>query len=476
MAYIPGAGIKKPLNMLENPVYPDIKKVIPETKWSRKYWQVDAGAVMRDTEPLTNFLGDAVLYQSRDYNKNVYGQDSFKSTVNSEFRPPLIDPIEDIYPLSRMPTKIHAIVPRINPATVSECGSNGYLAKNNYNDDIEKHITDRLKSGQTRSTFFCNLEMPQDNSVLPDLETVLPSVSVSSGGIYPTINGPDPNVKLDFRRLQPSGDSRKTTQVRIDGENSKEFMRLDYNNPQVSGSAGTNNLILLDGETMIPEYDYTNPQVSGSAGTNNLILIDGETIIPDYEYKRPQVSGSAGAESSFRANIVDESSVDELLYKQPQVSGTAGMNTPFQADIETSVDDLTYNRPQISGTAGMESHVYINGHNAMENLELETKVDVPVYVTNPGSDDGYRERIDYNNSQDYIGENRPSYSYAVDKQYVYKDRNEMSYQPHFQQPLQAQKAYGQISQSSPIVPNKFQPVPVSLKMDQVRKSKRTYRF
>ena len=35
------SGLKKPLNMIENPVYPDIKKGPPRFVWSRKHWNVD---------------------------------------------------------------------------------------------------------------------------------------------------------------------------------------------------------------------------------------------------------------------------------------------------------------------------------------------------------------------------------------------------------------------------------------------------
>ncbi len=65
--------MKKPLNAIEVPTFPDIKKGPPRFQWSRKFWQADPGATLRDTEPFTQFYENAILVQSRDYNKTQYG-------------------------------------------------------------------------------------------------------------------------------------------------------------------------------------------------------------------------------------------------------------------------------------------------------------------------------------------------------------------------------------------------------------------
>jgi len=96
-------GTKKPLNALENPIQPNILKTGPRFVWSKKFWQADPGAVLRDTGEITQFYDDAVLAQARDYNQTVYGQSSHKDIVNATFRPPLLDPIEDFFPLTRIP-------------------------------------------------------------------------------------------------------------------------------------------------------------------------------------------------------------------------------------------------------------------------------------------------------------------------------------------------------------------------------------
>ena len=298
---IPGNGIKKPLNMLETPIYPDISRILPKVRWSEKHWTVNAGDALRQTETMNNFWQDAVLAVSRDYNKTVYGQNSYREIVNAAFRPPLLDPIKDFVPLTRIPATCQTIVPRLNPGTADN-ETAGYRAKNNWKDDVEKALTDRVQSGQTRPTFFCNFEVPVDNSVLPDLEKTLPHISASAGHLYPTIDAPHADVHLDFKRLSPSGNPGITTGIRIDGEHALDGQIFDYINPQISGSAGTNNIININGDMSLPDLDYVNPQVSTIAGTNTFMKIDGEHNIlgRDFNYNIPQVSSIAGFETKVR--------------------------------------------------------------------------------------------------------------------------------------------------------------------------------
>jgi len=272
MSYIPGAGMNKPLNMLEGPVYPDIKKGPPRFRSSGKHWTVKP-SVLRDTENMTQFYEPAVLVQARDYNTTVYGKSSHRDTVNGEFRPPLIDPIDDVFPLSRLPRK--PVVPRINPSTAGHSGTSGYTARNQRPSNIEAHITDRITSGNWRATFYAPMETPADNSVLPDLEMVLPSISASAGFIYPSIDAPASQVTLDYERVDPGMDTGFSTQIRLDGDSGIENLQLDYNRPQYSASAGMNTPVKIDAESRVDlDLKYVRPQYSASAGMSTPVQID----------------------------------------------------------------------------------------------------------------------------------------------------------------------------------------------------------
>jgi hypothetical protein len=413
-------GTKKPLNALENPIYPDIRKGPPRFVWSKKFWQADPGAVLRDTGEIVQFYDDAVLAQSRDYNQTVYGQSSHKDIVNATFRPPLLDPIEDFFPLTRIPvTSWGNIVPTINPTTVADGGgTSGYLAKNEQLSDIDRNLNDRIKQGEWRATFYAPIEVPQDNAVLPDLEMTIPSVSAHAGFNPYTRDAPVPEVHLDYEKIHPSQHTGVTTQVTMDGGSGLEHLSLDYNNPQVPVTAGMNNPAQFHTETSVErELFYNNPQVSVTAGMNN------------------------------PAQFHTETGVHELFNNGPQVSVDAGYNPDFQANnIETYIADLPYTRPQASVTAGMNTPYEIHGDFGREDIELETHIEAPLAVTNPGTEDGYRERMGMDKDpNEHIHENRPSFSYHIPETHIYKEQNELSYKPHARGKLQPLKSYGQIS-------------------------------
>lgn len=398
MSYIPGAGLKKPLNQLENPVYPDIKKGPPRFVWSRKHWTVDEGATLRDTEPYTQFIQPAILAQSRDYNQTVYGKSSHKEIVNAEFRPPLISYYEDIAPLSRLPTKIHAIVPRTNPSTAGhDGGTSGYTARNQRHDDVEGALTDRIGTKEWRPTFFAPIERPEDNSVLPDLELKLPNISVSAGWNVPVFVAPKVQEDYDLQsKITSRLDSGYTTQVNINGDTGMENYVTHDNRPRVAAHSGVNTGIQINGAQQDYELFDNRPQVSVTAGTDTGILLNGDTGLENYTAHN--------------------------------------------------------NRPQVAAHSGIESNIQINGESNVD--ELFTKLgETPLQVLNPGAEDGYRERMSsFGDVNENIQDKRPTYSYSVTPQYEYRDRNELTNKPYFREKLQAEKSYGQISHSGGAIP------------------------
>ncbi|MDB4769527.1 hypothetical protein OAG24_01040 [bacterium] len=265
-------GIKKPLNQLEGPVYPDIKKGPPIFKWSRKHWSVGSD-VLRDTEHMSQFYEPAVLAQSRDYNKTIYGQSSHKDIVNAAFRPPIQNPLFDHFPMNRIPVTSEAIIPRINPGTAFSDGTGGYHAKNERHSDIEGALTDRISTGEMRPTFYCPIDQPLDNSVLPTLETKIPSVSASAGFKMPyTMDAPAQEVELHSNQIDAPIEPGFTAPFTVDGENGLEHTVLFNNRPDVPVTAGANPQIQINApirDDIELETQLTAPIDVGNLGTAN---------------------------------------------------------------------------------------------------------------------------------------------------------------------------------------------------------------
>lgn len=253
-------GFKKPLNMLENPIYPDIRKGPPRFVWSRKNWKVDVGDTLKElgSDP-QHSLNDAVLVQSRDYNRFRYGISSHKDVVNKEFRPPLVTE-EDLYSLTRV--RRPAVVPRINPGT-AEAG--GYQAMNNHISEIDGYLTDRVQEGILRPGYYCPISMPDDNSILPDLNNKNPTIS-SNAGFNPSVNIDGlVDYSYDFKNNLPtiSGNAGFNPSINIDGVVNYDY-DLNSNRPTVAANAGYNPRVNIDGYNSMEgfEFDYHKPSLN----------------------------------------------------------------------------------------------------------------------------------------------------------------------------------------------------------------------
>ena len=387
-SYTPGSGLKKPMNMLENPVYPDIKKGPPRFVWSRKHWNVDVGATLRDTEPFIQFIEPAVLAQSRSYNTTVYGQSSHKDIVNAEFRPPLLSPYEDLGPLTRVPATIHAIIPRINPSTAGHgSGTSGYTAKNERVADVAGALTDRVKAGEWRPTFYAPMEVPMDNSVLPDLEVKMPSVSIHAGWNIPIYVAPQPSdrdlgeARLGNVPIHPG----HTTSLRLNGQSGMEKYQAHDNRPAASVTAGANPQMQISGPGIFPVEAYelrdNRPNVSVTAGSNPQMQISGPGITPIEGYElgnnRPNVSVTAGANPQMQISGPGITPVEayELKNNRPNVSVTAGANPQMQVSgpgiTPVEAYELRDNRPNVSVTAGANPQMQISGPGIFSDEEYE---------------------------------------------------------------------------------------------------------
>lgn len=454
MSSLATAGLKKPLNMIEGPIYPDIKKGPPRFVWSKKAWKADS-SVLLNTEPITQFIEPAILVQSRDYNQTVYGKSSHRDIVNANFRPPLLDPYEDNYALTRIPVTTRAIIPHINPGTADHGnGTSGYTSKNNFIESV-KALTDRISTAGSRPTFFAPIEIPADNSVLPDLEAKMPSYSASAGWDIPIqMNAPNPEVVLSHNQLHPSGNSGYNPDMYITGENGKENLELRYNRPQTSVTSGYNapDGFTRDAEIFGPELYENRPSISVNAGFDTPINLDAETRMPELTNNRPSVAVNAGFDTPISLDA--ETPNIHLSHNRPMVSVNAGFDTPISLDSEISSPHLEYNRP-IGSVDSRKNMPYMhNAYNAIEDVVLDTKIDSVMNVNNPGSEFGYQERMYMHNSpEDYLQDKKPAYSYYVPQEIpTYRETNERSLKPHFRQKIETDKAYGQLSQSANYIP------------------------
>lgn len=105
-------AIRYPLNALDGPIYPDIKKDILRFQNSRRYWKVDAGIAVKETEKYPFFVESAIEFQSRDRNETMYGKSGHRTYVNEQVIYPLVSPW-DLEPLSHKPRS--RVTPRMNP-------------------------------------------------------------------------------------------------------------------------------------------------------------------------------------------------------------------------------------------------------------------------------------------------------------------------------------------------------------------------
>lgn len=448
--------MKKPLNQIETPAYPDIKKGPPRFVWSRKHWTADE-ASLRDTEPFTQFYENAVLVQSRDYNKTQYGQSSHKDIVNAEFRPPLISPYEDNGPITRIPCTIHAIVPRINPATVADDGGTGsYHARNQRPSDIEAHLTDRLKGEATwRPTFYAPMDAPLDNSVLPDLVTTMPNISLQAGWEIPYnsgIEGVKPPLPLKDQIFVQPLQTTPQPSFTIDGQNKNiENFTLISTLPSHSVSSGVaptyKSTIYNENVKLGHTSGFDTPFFSGQ---NSNVTIDGTVeYISDLDKTLPYYSANAGSQTSFTSPLEDLTPT--LQRKTNPYSATSFSQTDFTQTSPNPEYHLQHKLPQVSATSG--SNVNYTSHFEERNYDLKEKLNsVPINVINP--EFGYFEdNGDIQTMDNKIRQNTPAISYYIPQEVpTFREKNEMTYNPHFQEKLQVGKSYGNVAQSGGFIP------------------------
>lgn len=378
--YIPGSGLKKPLNQLNNPIFPDIKKGPPRFLWSRKHWTVDTGRTQMQVEHIPQLQENAVLFQSKDYNKqHAYGNfPKYTTFVNKEFRPPLIER-DDILPLSRIPRPV--IIPRINPGTAHSSGNSSFSQQNMSLPETAKYLSDRVKEGEIRPTFFAPIEMPEDNSVLPDLEMKLPSISASAGYAFPSAmdtfhNNSLNDLELEYKSLPVSSSAGYKT-TNLNAYNAFQDAQLDYKSPQVSADAGYRTS--AKGLTEInfeDELQYNRPQISANAGyrasAKGLTEINFED---EFQYNRPQISATSGY-SGYKNSSLNNGTTPTDIFLDKKVEGTqenratstfSPLYIPENRTMQNSATNLTNEKEITHYSYIVPSNTVYQNHNYKDN-------------------------------------------------------------------------------------------------------------
>lgn len=326
MAFIPGSGFKKPLNQLETPVYPDIRKGAPRFQWSGKYWKVDEGRTMlENTQQIPHNLIDTILVQNRDYNRQIaYGKSSHRDVVNLEFRPPLQDR-DDFIALSRQPR--YTVVPRINPQTANDSNTNGFVTQNSSVPELDGFLEERIVSPSWIDSYCAPTPLVSltDNAIMPDLEIKLEPISASAGFNYNIFQNNDrPYVILDYEQVNPPLEAGGYIPITIEGYNGMSDINLNEKRPHVSASSGIGQTMLTDIHGMVSEIELEsiNPQVSASSGYNTGISSGLDNKEYSLNNNRPNVSVSSGQTSQYRpmTQTPIEFDLDEKLHAQPRIN------------------------------------------------------------------------------------------------------------------------------------------------------------
>lgn len=388
MSYMPGQGFKKPMNMMDAPIYPDIKKGPIQFKNSGKHWTVDVGQTLLDTEPHTQLIEDAVLAVSYRDNIDRYGQSSYQEKI-TVFRPPLQNYYEDFGPLNRLPTKIHAITPYMTPGTAFDDNST-FSSMNNDIQEVHRFITDKVTTPAWRNTYFMPMETLPDTSVLPDLVTTLPTRSVYAG--HNTI------AHIDAPRTLKMSDIQK---------------------PQVSVHAST---VVPYGSAL---YDQTSSDV-----------ILHETT--------PLTSAHSGYSVPYTQQISTRLDEMELNKTLPSRSVTSGVQSQYTQQGRSSTEDTVLSKtlPTHSSSAGFTPLTLFDGESRLDEMQLESRIETKLNIQNPGSETGYQTRVEsYTSPDDYIKKREnPNVSVVARPSFGYQSPNSAKPIP-FQQKLQPIKSY-----------------------------------
>lgn len=331
--------LKKPLNALENPVYPDIRGKPPRFYQTRKHWVVDAPKVMAQVEFQPDYLDYVVLPQQRDYNERIYGKSSSRDVVNKAFRPPLIT-MEDTMPLNRIPRG--AVIPRNNPGTTSDFHlmprDTELLTEFTNAVDKQHFTTDRVKHGYNPvSIFYKPLDLREGGigGVVPDLKLKLkrPQTSVNTNKTSfksSVMDEPISYSNISISKLLPEDKVHRISVT--SGVNAPYKQRSFISNlegedyPELADPERTSFVSYIAPSSMKIENfnaigeDYEgieleNKRPNFSYNTNKTLKNIGTSENPDYELQEKTGPGYVNSSQTSSARFMPEFDLPELEKK-----------------------------------------------------------------------------------------------------------------------------------------------------------------
>ena len=322
-------GRPKPLNMIEQPQWPEIRKGPPRFVKAKRTNKVDVGSVVMDADYYPETWGHAVLTNSWTDNKTKYGQRPNHTTVvNEEFRPPPED-LEDLLPISR--SKRQVVFGRINPGGGYTKSQNTSLAQV----DGWLKEDDRVVEGSIAPTFESNITFFEPERE-PLLAKVLPDYSITAGEHHPTKDEINPPMHITLDESIPPVYVHAGFEAPFGAGTPFEVtdLKLERKQPELSVSSRGNTLPVFTPREL-PIYEYTLPQPgevtvreAARALTFPKMERDLEPVGPSLE--TPLTAGFESEYREFKAPKVKQVSESKLPAHQRGAGYSSSYSEPVK--------------------------------------------------------------------------------------------------------------------------------------------------
>lgn len=347
---------KQPLNPIEGPIQPCIKRDPPRFVEAGKHWTANPGDIILDNATNPYLIDGTVLAVARDRNKTQYGEKSYTFKVNKAFRPPLINR-DDLLPLSRLPRPTTQY--RNNPSIPFQTTNPMSMEGRNY-------VKQQRCADNILPSFFHRVDQPQPDVVI-NLQQKLPSVSVEtpkSFGLHlPTEGCTDPNIrKIGWEvtlRNKKAVEAKSNPSFGLGVQSQHQDITLEEHNPKVFANAGKNFSFLENNSSQQDiSLQRRNPNVFADSKREWFIHFNAEQPNIELELHNPSVFADAGHSSSLRHINNTERDIS-LQRKNPLVFANAKKEYAVSLQNTGNSQDifLEQKRPTASAYSGMAQNI-----------------------------------------------------------------------------------------------------------------------